>query len=343
MHNMSEYKELYHYDDKRSLVMNEVTGDVRMMKRLTHFDEDVYAYLSSHRDDHVPLIYDYWKEDETLIVIEEVVQGNTFDIVINDRTMPDKEKLKLFVELLEGLRFLHSADKPIIHRDLKPSNIMVTEKGEVKILDYDAAKIYKADSTGDTTNLGTAGIAAPEQYGFMQSDPRSDVYAVGKMLADAFPGNKKIQKIAAKASSFDPADRYANAGELSDVLTGRISPGLILKPLFPPPGFRTRKWWKILIAMFAYPFMLFIIFGVTSEKSTMAENVETKIIFALMLFGVLDIWTSWTGLFDVMPFINHDNIFLRCLSKLVFSAVWLVLMCVILMFIEGLLSLYVPK
>ena len=92
-----------------------------------------------------------------------------------------------------------------------------------------------------------------------------------------------------------------------------------------------------------YPFILFIIFGVTSEKSTMAENVETKIIFALMLFGVLDIWTSWTGLFDVMPFINHDNIFLRILGKLVFSAVWMVLMCVILMFIEGLLSFYVPK
>ena len=343
MHNLSEYKELYHYDDKRSLVMNKVTGDVRMMKRLTHFDEGVYALLASYKDIHVPVIYEYWKEDPVLIVIEEVVQGNTFDIVINDKSMPEKEKLGLFLELLEGLRFLHSAKPPIIHRDLKPSNIMVTDKGEVKILDYDAAKIYKADSTGDTTNLGTAGMAAPEQYGFMQSDPRSDVYAVGKMLADAFPDNKKIQKIAAKASSFDPDDRYADAGELSDALTGRISPQLKLKPLFPPPGFRTRKWWTILIAMFVYPFMLFIIFGVTSEKSTPVENIETKIIFALMLFGVLDICTSWTGLFDIMPFINHDNIFLRILGKLLFSAVWLFLMCVILMFIEGLLSLYVPK
>lgn len=343
MHNLSEYKELYHYDDKRSLVMNEVTGDVRMMKRLTHFDEDVYAYLSSHRDNHVPVIYGYWKEEDCLIVIEEVVQGNTFDIVINDRTMPDKEKLKLFVELLEGLKFLHSADKPIIHRDLKPSNIMVTEKGEVKILDYDAAKIYKADSTGDTTNLGTAGMAAPEQYGFMQSDPRSDVYAVGKMLADAFPGNKNIQKIAAKASSFDPADRYTNAGEFSDVLTGRISPELKLKPLFPPPGFRTRKWWKIIIAMFSYPFMMFVILAVTTNDPAPVELIETKIFFALMIFGVLDIWTSWTGIFDILPFIHHDNIILRCLSKLVFSAVWLFLMCVMMLLLEGLLSLYIPK
>ena len=343
MHNISEYKELYHYDDKRSLVMNEVTGDVRMMKRLTHFDEGVYAFLSSHKDKHLPVIYEYWKEEDILIVIEEVVQGNTFDIVINNKSMPEKEKLGLFIELLEGLRFLHSAKPPVIHRDLKPSNIMVTDKGEVKILDYDAAKIYKADSTGDTTNLGTAGMAAPEQYGFMQSDPRSDVYAVGKMLAEAFPDVKKIQRIAAKASSFDPEDRYSDAGEFSDALTGRISPRLKLKPLFPPPGFRTRKWWKVLIAMFSYPFILFVIIGSTAEKNTPVENIETKIFMALILLGIVDICTSWTGLFDILPFIKHNNIFLRILSKLVFSAVWLFLMFVILMYVEGLLNIYAPK
>lgn len=343
MHNLSEYKELYHYDDKRSLVMNEVTGDVRMMKRLTHFDEGVYAFLASNKNKHVPVIYEYWKEASVLIVIEEIVQGNTFDIVLNDKSMPEKEKLALFLELLEGLRFLHSANPPVIHRDLKPSNIMFTDKGEVKILDYDAAKIYKADNTGDTTNLGTAGMAAPEQYGFMQSDPRSDIYAVGKMLAEAFPDNNKIRKIAAKASSFDPADRYADAGELSDVLTGRISPQLKLKPLFPPPGFRTRKWWKILIAMLTYPFILYIIIGATTKNSTPAEDIETKIFMALILLGILDICASWTGLFDILPFIRHNNIFLRFLSKLIFSAVWMILMFVILMFFEGLLDLFVPK
>ena len=45
MHNFSEYKELYHYDNKRSLVRNEMTGDVRMMKILPHYDEDVSPSL----------------------------------------------------------------------------------------------------------------------------------------------------------------------------------------------------------------------------------------------------------------------------------------------------------
>ena len=182
MHNLSEYKELYHYDSKRSLVMNELTGVVYMMKTLTTYDEGVYEYLKNNKERHIPEIYFYTKdENNNLIVVEEVVQGNTFDVIIN-KDMPDKEKLKYFYELLEGLSFLHNAPEPIIHRDLKPSNIMITKKGELKILDYDAAKIYKPDSSGDTTKLGTEGVTAPEQYGFMQSDPRSDIYAVGKML-----------------------------------------------------------------------------------------------------------------------------------------------------------------
>ena len=156
MNNLSEYRELYHYDDKHSLVINQITGDVRMMKKLTHYDESVYTFLCTNPNKYIPVIYGVFKDsDNNLIVIEEFIQGNTFDMLISDRTIPDKKKLNFFLELLEGLTFLHTAPNPIIHRDLKPSNLMVTEKGEVKILDYDAAKVYKPNSTGDTTFLGT--------------------------------------------------------------------------------------------------------------------------------------------------------------------------------------------
>ena len=318
MHNVSEYRELYHYDDKRSLVIDEKTGDVCMMKRLLHYDESVYAYLSSNKNIHVPAILAYWKDDNNnLIVIEEFVQGNTFDVLINDRTMPDKTKLNYFLELLDGLAFLHNAPNPIIHRDLKPSNIMVTEKGELYILDYDAAKIYKPDSSGDTTYLGTDGVAAPEQYGFMQSDPRSDVYAVGKMLMASFPNNARIQKIAAKASSFDPNNRYTDARELSDVLSRRISPNLKLKSLFPPPGFRSRTLWKMILATIAYIYLISIMIGFHASDDPMI-NTACQIMAVLLIIISIDICTSWSGIFDVLPFVTHKNFFLRSLFKLIF-------------------------
>ena len=341
MHDLSEYKELYHYDSKRSLVINEVTGVIYMMKTLSDYDEGVYAYLSEHKEKHIPEIYFYTKDsNKNLVVIEEVIQGNTFDVIINNSTMPDKEKLSYFYELLEGLSFLHSAPNPIIHRDLKPSNIMITNKGEVKILDYDAAKVYKPENTVDTTRLGTEGVAAPEQYGFMQSDPRSDIFAVGKMLTSAFPNNSRIQKIAEKASSFDPANRYSNARELSDALARKISPKLKLKPLFPPPGFRTRKWWKIMLAALFYPFALFLILGLQVQNGTLIENIESKVYAILFVFVGIDICCSWTGIFDILPFVTHKNIFLRFLFKLIFVIAEILILTVIFLFISGIIHLF---
>lgn len=321
--------------------MNEVTGVVYMMKTLTTYDEDVYEYLSTHKERHIPEIYFYTKNSNgNLVVIEEVVQGNTFDVIIDSSSMPDSEKLKCFQELLEGLSFLHNAPKPIIHRDLKPSNIMITNSGELKILDYDAARIYKPDNSGDTTRLGTEGVAAPEQYGFMQSDCRSDIYAVGKMLAKAFPDNAKIQKIASKASDFTPKERYSNAQELSDALAGKISPKLKLKPLFPPPGFRTRKWWKILLAFLFYPFVCYLIIGMRIENGTLTDNIVGKIFAVLYVLTSLDICCSWTGIYDILPFVTHKNPFLRWLFKLIFVALAIVVLTVVFLFANGVVNLF---
>ena len=318
MPNLSDYKELYHYDNKRSLVVNQMTGDIRMMKILSHYDEGVYAYIIAHKEKHIPNIFEIYKDgNNNLIVIEELIQGNTFDIVIMDQTIPYKTKLKYFLDLLDGLSFLHSAPNPIIHRDLKPSNIMLTEKGEVKILDYDAAKIYKPDSSGDTTFLGTDGVAAPEQYGFMQSDPRSDIYAVGKMLTNAFPNDTRILKIAAKASSFDPSNRYSNARELSDALTRKISPNHKLKNPFPPPGFRTRKLWKMILATIFYLFNILNLIGFHGSDDPVM-NTACIIFYILIVLVGLDICNSWTGIFDILPLVNHKNFFIRSLFKFLF-------------------------
>lgn len=342
MHDLSEYRELYHYDSKRSLVINEVTGVIYMMKTLSDYDEDVYAYLSEHKEKHIPEIYFYTKDSKNnLVVIEEVIQGNTFDVIINNTSMPDKEKLNYFYELIEGLSFLHNAPAPIIHRDLKPSNIMLTNKGEIKILDYDAAKVYKPENTVDTTRLGTEGVAAPEQYGFMQSDPRSDIYAVGRMLANAFPNNSRIQTIAAKASSFDPDDRYTSVRELSDALARKISPRLKLKPLFPPPGFRTRKWWKIMLAIMFYPFAIFLILGLKSQNGSLIDDIESKVFAMIFMFVTLDICCSWTGIFDILPFVTHKNPVLRFLFKLLFVVIAIVVMIIISLFVRGIIQLFI--
>lgn len=68
---------------------------------------------------------------------------------------------------------------PIVHRDIKPSNIILTEDGRIVLIDLNAARLDDKKRSHDTQLIGTAGFAAPEQYGFATSSPRADLYAAG--------------------------------------------------------------------------------------------------------------------------------------------------------------------
>lgn len=323
---MPDYKELYKYDAKHSLVIDEISGEVFISKHLTHYDMDVYEYIRSHRDRHIPRIRDLIDNGSVLTVIEEYIKGNTFDVILDDTSVPDKTKTNYFLELCDGLKFLHSAPKPIIHRDLKPSNIIIADDGRLVIIDYDAAKTYKDDQAQDTTFLGTEGRAAPEQYGFMQSDARTDIYAVGRMLKDAFPGNDRFRKVADKAMSFDPKDRYENIDAFRNALTHRISSKMIVKPLFPPPGFRTGTWWKIALAIMIYPFIAYTSFALSFESGDLMDTYFTRVFFIVFWLTVIDIWTSWTGMFDNLPFIGNKHFIVRLIAKIVYSVIALIVL-----------------
>lgn len=339
MNKLTEYKTLYQYDDKHKLVIDEISGDIYIQKTLTHYDVSVYSYLKSHPDRHIPGIISFHETEDALVVIEDYIRGNTFDVIINDPSMKDSEKIRYFVDLGEGLKYLHNAPQPIIHRDLKPSNILVRDDGSIVIIDYDAAKTYKSDQEQDTTCIGTDGRAAPEQYGFMQSDARTDIYAVGRMIKDAFPGNDRIQKIAAKAMSFDPQDRYSDVDALIDSLIRRIGVGP-LKPLWPVPGFRSRTWWKIPMALIGYAFLIFIAVGVKAEPSTGYELFLTKLFFFLSELAIIDICTSWTGIYDVLPFINDRHFYIRYLFKLIYSLATVVILTILYILIVGTIRVF---
>ncbi len=69
------------------------------------------------------------------------------------------------------LNYLHSQNPPIIHRDIKPQNVIVDERGRVTLIDFGISRMYDAGARADTLCFGTRHYAAPEQYGFAQTDP----------------------------------------------------------------------------------------------------------------------------------------------------------------------------
>ena len=135
-------------------------------------------------------------------------------------------------QICDTLGYLHSQKPPIIYRDMKPANIMLKPEGNLKIIDFGISREYKEQNLADTTILGTKGYAPPEQFGSRQTDPRSDIYALGMTMHHLVTGvdpkkndyvpirqwnpelSDGLEIIIDKCVQMDPNDRYQNCNEL---------------------------------------------------------------------------------------------------------------------------------
>ena len=121
------YETVQTLEDGRSIVRDNASGKLFYKKRLAVFDTKVFDWLKAHRSRYVPKIESYWQDGDELVVIEELIQGETLEQLLseNENSLPFEERIRILTEVCDGLAFLHSADPPIIHRDLKASNIML--------------------------------------------------------------------------------------------------------------------------------------------------------------------------------------------------------------------------
>src|SRR5512146_637761 len=87
------------------------------------------------------------------------------------------------------LSYLHTRQPPIIFRDLKPANIMLTPAGDLYLIDFGIARHFKPGQTRDTVAFGSAGYAAPEQYGKAQTTTQADIYSLGATLHQCLSGS----------------------------------------------------------------------------------------------------------------------------------------------------------
>ena len=120
------YEEIQDLGDGKSIVRDVPTGRLLYRKVLTVYNIQVFAFLKDHKSRHVPRVESFREDENTLIVIEELVQGRTLEEILDqeEEALSFQERIRILTELCDGLSFLHNAQPPIIHRDLKASNIM---------------------------------------------------------------------------------------------------------------------------------------------------------------------------------------------------------------------------
>ena len=320
---LSFYEPITALDEEHGvfLLRHRENGQLFVRKDLTIFNTAVYRALQLHPVAGIPQIAEVIEDGDQLIVIEEYVNGVPLEKLIGEGILQDETKvLVYFTELLEILKALHSFTPPIVHRDIKPANIIITPEDHVKLLDLNAAKYVEKGQARDTELIGTVGYAAPEQYGFSSSDIRTDIYAAGillnVMLTGDLPQNIRPTgpwwKIIEKCTRMEPANRYQNVDEILYDLHVRLPKKLTAKTNlaaaaetrlsfrdFLPPGFRSFKVWKMVLATIVYAALIFL--SVPSKRFYEPDpgmlpyqyTITSIVVFfpaAFFLRNYLDVW-----------------------------------------------------
>ncbi len=185
-------------------------------------DMGCYRRIAELQSQYFSQLIGIWQEKDKTFLLEEYISGCTLQEKLEENAkLRQEEVTDLGKQICQALQVLHTATPPIIHRDIKPENIMITGEGKVRIIDFDAAREYNPHKEHDTVLLGTKEYASPEQFGYTQTDMRSDIYSWGIVFAEVLEHanvNKdyalRAQKIIDKATMFDPNKRYEDTTQL---------------------------------------------------------------------------------------------------------------------------------
>ena len=190
-------------------------GEPRILRRYAGTDVPCRA-LAGNDTPQLVRVYACYDADGDTVSEEEYVDGTLLSDLLRRALLSEAQASAVARELCLGLKTLHSLG--FVHRDVKPENVMLTRQGRVVLLDLDAAAPVLGTPDTNTRLLGTAGYAAPEQFGFARCDVRADIFALGVLLNVALTGEHpsvhlaggRLGRIVRCCTNTNAAQRYAN-------------------------------------------------------------------------------------------------------------------------------------
>ena len=267
-------------DKAISIIEEENTHTKYIQKELKYYDKALYIQLKNMQNPYIPKIYVIQEKKNTLTILEEYVEGETLENAYFDK----KEVQQIMHQLCLALKPLHQFSPPIIHRDIKPENVIYHNK-KVTLIDFDIARFQDKNKSKDTQILGSVGYAAPEQFGFEQSNPQTDIYALGKLmnyllnhsLENQNGISTDLKTVILKATQLDYKNRYKNVHEMDLAIQKK----LIIFPCFNNETKKSR-----IISLLWTLFFIFISYDM-KPGSTITNHIFNSLAsFVFMYFAL---------------------------------------------------------
>lgn len=348
------------------LIREKSTGLLFVKKVLAQYDEPIFATLKEAQIPGIPTIQHILRDGETLILIEDFVNGQTVQSLLQNGPLPEKLAIDILNQLTRILTSLHRRTPPVIHRDIKASNVIVTPDGRVFLIDFNAARKFDAEKHADTVILGTNVYAPPEQYGFAQTDCRSDVYSLavlfhvmlsGKYPTDGLCCSEAVNRVLERALSLSPDERFDSVEAFTKAIgtaMGYFSSDAKIHPpsdsdertpkemakhlFFSLPGIRTGE----IIPTLGFGFVLILLFSVSMTSTSNYTFIFTqwceRILTLVVFVGTYLLCCDYCGIRRYFPGTKKSNRLLRYLILTGYFFLGVAFMVYFCMLVDAVLS-----
>ncbi len=264
--------------NRTALVRDQLTDRFLVRRTVPAEAAGVYEELKNIRHQNLVQILEVYRLEGVCAVLEEYVNGCSIkELLEREKKLGEPEAKGILMAVCRGLFVLH--EKGLVCRNIRPDTIRINQDGIVKLMDFAEARQFLGEKSRDTVLIGPKDYAAPEQYGFSESDGRADIYAAGILLNELLTGklprqrmyrkDRELRRIIRTCVQVDKRRRYENVKQLMQALEGKWGfsekeairgkkTGLVQRFYGGLPGLRSDAWYRKALALVGYDILILL-------------------------------------------------------------------------------------
>lgn len=224
---------------QNSILFRMVSRDTNESHTLKIIEKD--KYISHDLEDlmkidhpNIESIFQKYETDSYFYLVKSYAHGELlYDYIQRSDKYGEESVISITQQLLAALQYLHQLKPVIVYREITPDNIIISKDIKITLMDLDTTKRKTVDMNNNTYYIASKGFAAPELFGLLPPDERTDIYALGATLffvvtkqiptvealdyfeqnPESWPSSKKMLVTIKKCMAFDPAERFQNINE----------------------------------------------------------------------------------------------------------------------------------